>query len=130
MQPLSQPRTYLRLSARDVHPTDVEKVATALREQPDDDDLDRLADVFTLLGDPGRLRLLLGLVANDELCVSDLAVISGLSDSATSHALRLLRAHGVVHARRVGRHVHYALHDGHVRTLLTTALAHVAHGHE
>jgi len=117
------------LDPRDVHAADLDRVAAVLRDQPDDDDVDMLADVFALLGDPSRLRLLTGLLFSDELCVSDLAVISGLSESATSHALRLLRAHHVVRARRVGRHVHYSLRDGHVRALLSTALDHVAHDH-
>ncbi|HEX6254265.1 MAG TPA: metalloregulator ArsR/SmtB family transcription factor [Euzebyales bacterium] len=107
--------------------TDHELVAAVLRDQPDDDQIGRLADVFALLGDPGRLRLLAALLSSDELCVTDLAVVSGLSESATSHALRLLRAHTVVRARRVGRHVHYSLRDGHVRTLLATAIDHVTH---
>lgn len=115
---------------RDAMPADtVERVAQVLRVQPDHDAIDHLADVFTLLGEPGRLRLLTGLLACDELCVTELAVISGLSESATSHALRLLRAHAVVRARRVGRRVHYSLRDGHVRVLLAMALDHVTHDH-
>jgi len=124
-----QPHVVMDLDHRDVHAADLDRVAAVLREQPDDDVVDLLADVFTLLGDPSRLRLLTGLLTGEELCVTDLAVISGLSESATSHALRLLRAHNVVRARRVGRHVHYSLRDGHVRTLLGTALDHVAHDH-
>ncbi|CAN5902002.1 hypothetical protein BH23ACT10_BH23ACT10_11670 [soil metagenome] len=107
--------------------TDVDLAAAALRAPHDDAVVEQLADVFTLLGDPSRLRLLIGLLASDELCVTDLAALGELSESATSHALRLLRAHAVVQARRVGRHVHYSLRDGHVRVLLTMALDHVAH---
>lgn len=124
-----RPHVVVDVDQRDVHAADLDRVAAVLREQPDDDDVDMLADVFALLGDPSRLRLLTGLLIGDELCVSDLAVIGGLSESATSHALRLLRAHNVVQARRVGRHVHYSLRDGHVRMLLSTALDHVAHDH-
>lgn len=124
-----RPHVVVDVDHRDGHAADLDRVAAVLREQPDDDDVDMLADVFALLGDPSRLRLLTGLLIGDELCVSDLAVIGGLSESATSHALRLLRAHNVVRARRVGRHVHYSLRDGHVRMLLSTALDHVAHDH-
>lgn len=106
---------------------DVDRVDAALHDLPDDDLILDLADVFTLLGDPGRLRLLSSLLAGGELCVSDLAAISGLSESATSHALRLLRAHRVVQARRAGRRVRYSLRDGHVRELLSIALEHVRH---
>lgn len=126
---MSQERITLRLRERDLRSTDIEQLAAVLAGQPDDDDVERLAAAFALLGEPSRLRLLIGLLTADELCVTDLAVISGLSESATSHALRLLRAHGVVRARRAGRRVHYRLDDDHVRGALATALEHVSHDH-
>ncbi len=85
-----------------------------------------LAEVFGLLADPGRLRLLVAL-ADGERCVGDLAAAALLSESAASHALRILRAHRVVAVRRSGRMAYYALADEHVRTLLDVALTHVAH---
>lgn len=106
---------------------DADRVGAVLHDLPDDELIVDLADVFTLLGDPGRLRLLSSLLAGGELCVSDLAATSGMSESATSHALRLLRAHRVVQARRAGRRMRYSLRDGHVRALLETALEHVRH---
>lgn len=106
---------------------DADRVDAVLHDLPDDELIVDLADVFTLLGDPGRLRLLSSLLAGGELCVSDLAATSGMSESATSHALRLLRAHRVVQARRAGRRMRYSLRDGHVRELLETALEHVRH---
>ncbi len=106
---------------------DADRVDAVLQDLPDDELIVDLADVFTLLGDPGRLRLLSSLLAGGELCVSDLAATSGMSESATSHALRLLRAHRVVQARRAGRRMRYSLRDGHVRELLETALEHVRH---
>lgn len=124
-----QRHVVLHVDPRAIPGRDVDLVAEVLRAQPDDDVVGQLADVFTLLGDPGRLRLLTGLLTSDELCVTDLATISGLSESATSHALRLLRAHAVVQARRAGRRVHYSLRDGHVRVLLAMALDHVTHDH-
>ncbi|NNG19979.1 helix-turn-helix transcriptional regulator [Naumannella sp. ID2617S] len=81
------------------------------------------AEVFALLGDVNRLRLLLELLPG-ERCVGDLALATGQSESAVSHALRLLRAHRVVAARREGRRAYYRLQDAHVRVLLETALAH------
>ncbi|MCG7284762.1 metalloregulator ArsR/SmtB family transcription factor [Cellulomonas sp. ACRRI] len=86
-----------------------------------------LSHTFRLLGDPARLRLLIGLMEAEELCVSDLAQLSGQSESAVSHALRLMRAHEVVSARRDGRMVFYRLADDHVRMLLELATAHVRH---
>jgi DNA-binding transcriptional ArsR family regulator len=105
---------------------DAERVAAVCARMPAEGDLDDTADVFGLLSDPGRLRLLLALLEG-ELCVCDLAVVSGLSESATSHALRLLRAHRVVSVRRAGRMAYYRLDDAHVRMLLDLAVAHTEH---
>ena len=85
-----------------------------------------LADVFGLLGDPGRMRILLALLGGP-LRVGELSERSGLSPSATSHALRLLRSHRVVEVRREGRTASYALADAHVRDFLELGLAHVGH---
>ena len=84
------------------------------------------ADVFDLLSDPRRLALLVELL-DGERNVGDLAGVTGASESATSHALRLLRAHRVVAVRRAGRLAYYRLTDDHVRQLLAVALAHVEH---
>lgn len=88
--------------------------------------LSQVADVFDLLSDPRRLALLVELLAGERK-VGDLAAATGASESATSHALRLLRAHRVVAVRRTGRLAYYRLTDDHVRLLLDVALAHVEH---
>ncbi|MDQ1719861.1 MAG: ArsR family transcriptional regulator, lead/cadmium/zinc/bismuth-responsive transcriptional [Pseudonocardiales bacterium] len=93
---------------------------------PSDRDIADTAEVFGLLSDPGRLRLLIALRSGEQN-VGRLAALSGLSDSATSHALRLLRAHRVVDVRRVGRMAIYRLADVHVSEFLDTALAHAEH---
>ncbi|HKF34099.1 MAG TPA: metalloregulator ArsR/SmtB family transcription factor [Jatrophihabitantaceae bacterium] len=93
---------------------------------PADRDIADVADVFSLLADPGRLRLLTVLRAG-EASVGQLAALAHLSESATSHALRLLRAHRIVQVRRAGRMAYYRLADAHVRVLLDTALAHAGH---
>jgi DNA-binding transcriptional ArsR family regulator len=85
-----------------------------------------VADIFGLLSDPGRLRMLVVLLESEE-SVGRLAELAGLSESGASHALRLLRAHRIVQARRDGRMVHYRLADDHVRQLLQVALRHVEH---
>jgi DNA-binding transcriptional ArsR family regulator len=84
------------------------------------------AEVFGLLSDPGRLRLLVALRVGEQN-VGQLAAVCGLSESATSHALRLLRAHRVVEVRRSGRMAFYRLADAHVLQLLDTALEHAEH---
>lgn len=101
--------------------------AGELREAlPPDGDIEDVADVFSLLGDAARLRILIALASGTRR-VGELARITGSSDSAVSHALRLLRAHRIVEARRSGREAHYALSDSHVRALLELALDHVGH---
>jgi DNA-binding transcriptional ArsR family regulator len=107
---------------------DPERVRAVQESMPDPDVIDELAEVFGLLSDPNRLRLLASLLEGGELCVCDLAAATGMAESTTSHALRLLRAHHVVKARRAGRMMHYSLRDGHVRMLLDIALEHVGHG--
>ncbi|MGX7679652.1 ArsR/SmtB family transcription factor [Jatrophihabitans sp. DSM 45814] len=100
--------------------------AAPRRGQPTDRDITDTADVFGLLADPGRLRLLIALRLGEQN-VGQLADLSGLSESATSHALRLLRAHRVVEVRRDGRMAIYRLADVHVSELLEIALAHAEH---
>lgn len=105
---------------------DAGRVAAVRDAMPREDDVAELADVFGLLSDPGRLRLLVALLEG-EMCVCDLAAACGQSESSVSHALRLLRAHRVVQVRRAGRMAYYKLADGHVRMLLDLALTHVGH---
>lgn len=84
-----------------------------------------LAETFKLLGDVTRVRILDAL-SRQERCVSDLAALVGLSESAVSHQLRLLRNMRLVRARREGRMVYYALDDQHIIELFEQASHHVA----
>jgi DNA-binding transcriptional ArsR family regulator len=93
---------------------------------PSDQDVLDTAEVFGLLADVGRLRLLIAL-RSGEANVGTLATAAQLSESATSHALGLLRAHRVVEVRRSGRMAFYRLADAHVGILLETALEHAEH---
>jgi DNA-binding transcriptional ArsR family regulator len=96
----------------------------------DVDEANRLADVFKLLGDPTRTRILSALLEAGELCVCDLADAVSVPESTVSHALRLLRTAGIVRNRRDGRQIHYSLADSHVRMLLDISLEHLRHGEE
>jgi len=87
-----------------------------------------VADLFRLLGDPGRVQLLSALLEAGELCVCDLAAVVGSAESSVSHSLRLLRTAGIVRHRRAGRQVFYRLDDAHVRLLLDLSVEHVGHG--
>lgn len=121
---MADPVPIDQCEVRLVDPARVRAVQGSL---PSEGVIEELSAIFGLLGDPGRLRLLASLLEGGELCVCDLAAAARMGESATSHALRLLRAHGVVKARRAGRMVHYSLCDGHVRMLLDVALEHVRH---
>ncbi|MBN9107941.1 MAG: helix-turn-helix transcriptional regulator [Pseudonocardia sp.] len=115
---------------------DPDQVCDATAVLADHDELIRAATVLDALGEVNRLSILLALFHAGDLCVSDLAVSVGMSDSAVSHALRLLRAHGIVTAHREGRLVRYRVAEGTARKLLEVvseeAVAPVklhAHGH-
>ncbi|MCE5204068.1 MAG: metalloregulator ArsR/SmtB family transcription factor [Actinomycetia bacterium] len=94
---------------------------------PADGHLKRARDLFDALGDDTRLRIVAAL-ARTELCVCDLAQVAGVSESAVSHQLRLLRNLDLVTFRRQGKRAVYRLADECVRDLLSSALGHVAEG--
>lgn len=105
-------------------PGRVQRVRGAL----DDDEAVRLAEMFKMLGDPTRARILTALLEAGELCVCEIAEAVDAPESTVSHALRLLRTAEVVSARRDGRTVNYSLHDAHVRLVLDLSLEHLRHG--
>jgi len=84
-----------------------------------------LADMFRILGDPTRVRIVDAL-AEGELCVCDIAEHIGISESAVSHQLRLMRGMRIVRGRREGRSVYYRLDDQHVLDLFQQGLRHVS----
>ena len=86
-----------------------------------------LAETFSALGDPNRVKILLSL-ATTELCVSDLSSVIGISESAVSQHLRVLRSLRWVKGRRAGRMVYYSLDDDHVRSLLELEIEHIQGG--
>ena len=104
-----------------LHPARVAELRAAL---VGDDDVAGLAETFRVLGDPTRVRILDAL-SHGELCVCDLAALVGMSESAVSHQLRLLRNLRLVKPRRDGRMVFYALDDRHIITLFRQGLRHV-----
>jgi DNA-binding transcriptional ArsR family regulator len=106
------------------HPAEHGGAARPLGVQEAED----LAETLKALASAGRLRLLTELLAG-ERTVEQLAAAAGLSVSATSHHLRLLRALRLVHARRDGRHVFYELHDHHLADLLAAVRHHHEHVH-
>jgi DNA-binding transcriptional ArsR family regulator len=104
-----------------------EKAASVLQRLPGEAVTQELAETFRVLADAGRVRLILALLEGGELCVCDLAAVTGLSQTACSHNLRLLRAGRIVRYRRSGRNVFYTLDDAHIRLLLDVGLQHLGH---
>lgn len=87
----------------------------------------RLAQIYAALADPTRVRIVSALNER-ELCVRDLAAVLGMTQSAISHQLRLMRTLGLVKNRKDGRIVFYTLEDEHIRDLFQRGLEHIAHG--
>lgn len=106
---------------------DPDRVRATKAQLIDPDEAARLADLFKLLADPTRARLLHALLEAGELCVCDLAETVEVPESSVSHALRLLRTAGVVRNRRSGRMIYYSLDDAHVRLLLDLSLEQLRH---
>jgi DNA-binding transcriptional ArsR family regulator len=90
---------------------------------------DALATTFRVLGDATRVKMLVAL-SGGERSVGALADVVGMSESAVSHQLRVLRDARIVKARRAGRLVYYSLDDHHVQSLVAQALQHVAEPHQ
>ena len=84
------------------------------------------AEIFRVLGDSNRVRML-HLLSTREMCVCDLAAATGIEQSAVSHNLRLLRSARIVRFRREGKQVFYTLDDDHVAGLLRQGVEHARH---
>lgn len=100
------------------------KVAAARKEMPSDRMVNALAETFRAMSDPTRVRLIAAL-AKQELCVGDLANMVGLTTSAVSHQLRLLRGQRLVRYRKEGKLAFYYLDDEHIEHLFAEGLRHV-----
>ncbi|HTE85238.1 MAG TPA: metalloregulator ArsR/SmtB family transcription factor [Dehalococcoidia bacterium] len=121
-KPRLTPIPDLEHSVHAVHP---EQVLEARRRLLTDEGYVDLAEIFRALADSTRAKIV-HLLAEQSLCVCDLAQAIGVSEPAVSQHLRLLRALRVVRGRRAGKMVYYRLEDAHVRALLRIALDHSA----
>ncbi len=106
---------------------DEEKVASTRHRLLDDRVYAALAETFGALADSNRAKILHSLT-NEELCVCDIACLIGISDSAVSQHLRILRTLRLVKQRKSGRMMYYSLNDEHIRILLDVCLEHTNHG--
>ena len=104
------------------HPEVVERVR---REMPDEDTLYELTELFRIFGDSTRVRILYVLFES-EMCVCDIAQLLGMTQSAVSHQLRILKDAKLVKFRREGKSIFYTLDDDHVRAILSLGMEHLS----
>lgn len=107
---------YLALSQEDIDRLE--------RETPPDEELYDLAELFKVFGDSTRIRILYALLES-EMCVGDMAQLLGLTPTACSHQLRVLKNSKLVRFRRDGKIMFYSLADEHVRSILALGMEHI-----
>lgn len=107
-----------------VHANEIERARVTM---PGDQVTLAASEFFKAFSDKTRLRILTALVSG-ELCVCDIAVLLGMSQSAISHQLRFLKQARLVTSRKSGKTVYYALCDDHIQTILAQGIAHVQEG--
>ena len=100
-------------------------VREVLEKMPEEDMLYDLAELFKVFGDSTRIRILYALFER-ELCVCDIAGILGLTQTAVSHQLRVLKTNKLVKARRDGKVVFYSLDDDHIHSILGMGIQHLS----
>ena len=105
-----------------IHEDEVRRIGAL---QPPEERLLDLAELFKVFGDSTRIRIISALL-HGELCVCDIAVLLGMTKSAISHQLRLLRQSKLVKSRRNGKVVFYSLDDDHVGHVFSAGLDHVS----
>ncbi|MFQ5956808.1 MAG: ArsR/SmtB family transcription factor [Candidatus Brocadiales bacterium] len=108
----------------DTHFIDLERVQYVEKRMQTDGTINSLAETFQVLGDPTRIKIIFAL-SQKELCVCDLAGLLGLSSSAVSHQLRVLRNMRLVKYRKEGRIAYYSLDDSHISRLFEEGLRHI-----
>ena len=104
-----------------VHEAVVNKV---MAQMPPEETLYDLAELYKVFGDTTRIRILYALFES-ELCVNDMAQLLGLSQTAVSHQLRVLKNNKLVTFRKEGKIVFYSLSDDHVRSIIETGMEHI-----
>ena len=108
----------------EIRSVDKKKVRSVMKSMLTDDEAINLSETFSVLADPTRTKIIYAL-SNEELCVCDIASILGMSVSAISHQLRILRNMRLVKFRKDAKMVYYSLDDAHITTLFHEGLKHV-----
>lgn len=117
------PRNEFSCDCNVIHQEMVDKV---LQEMPNEDIFNKLANLFKLIGDTTRCRILFALDQN-EMCVCDLANVLNMTKSSISHQLAVLRKSSIVRCRKSGKEVYYTLDDEHIVKLFEIGLEHINH---
>ena len=117
-------RSKAETDVRDSQPTRKDIIDKVLAQQPDDEILYDLAELFKVFGDSTRIKILYSMFEH-ELCVNDIAGLLNLSQSSVSHQLRILKTSKLVKFRREGKSIFYSLDDEHVRSIISMGMAHV-----
>ena len=123
----SPARNHGGAAAEKISFIDAVRARAARTAMPSDRMVRALAETFSALSDPTRVRIISAL-GEQELCVFDLARLLGLTGSAISHQLRLLRGQRLVKYRKEGKIAYYSLDDDHIRNLLEECIKHVSVG--
>ncbi len=103
---------------------DKETIRRVDEKMPPEEVMQDLADFFKVFGDPTRLKIMYVLLCS-EMCVYDIATLLGMSQSAISHQLRVLKQMDLVKNRREGKTIFYAPADSHIVTILSQGLDHI-----
>lgn len=104
--------------------THSESINSAAARMPSEETLYDLADFFKILGDSTRCNILFA-IDGGPMCVCDIAELLGMTKSAVSHQLKVLRQSHLVNYKKVGKNVYYTLADDHVRDIIEKALEHI-----
>lgn len=105
-----------------------EDIINEVREKmPEEEKLLDLADLFKVFGDSTRVKIICALFSH-EMCVCDISALIGMSMSAVSHQLRVLKQARLVKYRRDGKVVYYSLDDDHIENIFGQALSHIGEG--
>ena len=101
-------------------------VNNTLKNMPDADTFNKLAEFFKIIGDKTRIKILYAL-DKCEMCVCDIANVLSMSKSSISHQLSTLKKFGIVKFRKEGKEVYYTLDDEHVKKVIEIGIEHIEH---
>lgn len=115
-------QTVYDCDIEEIHPEKVERLRS---EMLDIEQFHAISDLFKMFSDPTRLKIL-SLLFKEELCVCDIAELLGMTHSAVSHQLSVLRQNRIIKFRRSGKNVFYSLDDEHIQLIFNAGLAHIS----